>query len=351
MFELQEPPRWTRMKFVRCVECGAKALVACSQCPQCGHPLGLRDSRGVALPLAYCGACDLYYPRTDNDPQCRWCGSRPQAFRKGHIVGAATIVAVGVVMTWAIWDANTTRVEDPSARVAKGAMPESTIIIPPETDSTKFPSVKARLAQAQFDRLRDSIAHETAVAAADSARAETAAISAVPNSATPTGTSSDAQSAAVTPNPATTAAPPPAPAASHDRAMDLPKHAPVPVASAPRVTASPTVAHRASSPSAVAASIPSASVRRVDKPGSASSRGVKVRWVAATVRGWVTVRSKADKSGRAIASLGPDTRVQLGDWRGTWVHVRSRGISGWVDGSHPLSIAIASTSGARGLTR
>src|SRR6185312_17086419 len=66
-------PKWTRMRFVRCEACGAKALVAASGCPHCGTSLGLRDSRGEPLALAHCPTCDLYYPRKLGE--CRWCGT------------------------------------------------------------------------------------------------------------------------------------------------------------------------------------------------------------------------------------------------------------------------------------
>jgi SH3-like domain-containing protein len=53
----------------------------------------------------------------------------------------------------------------------------------------------------------------------------------------------------------------------------------------------------------------------------------------ATARNWVTVRAAASRSSRVIASIGPDTRVQLGEARGEWMRIRMKGINGWVERS------------------
>jgi SH3-like domain-containing protein len=56
-----------------------------------------------------------------------------------------------------------------------------------------------------------------------------------------------------------------------------------------------------------------------------------VRWVNATVRGWVRVRADASQRSRTIALIGPDTRVQLGESRAGWIRVRATGLRGWVE--------------------
>jgi SH3-like domain-containing protein len=53
----------------------------------------------------------------------------------------------------------------------------------------------------------------------------------------------------------------------------------------------------------------------------------------ATVRNWVIVRAAASRSSRVVASIGPDTRVQLGEARGDWMRIRMKGITGWVERS------------------
>lgn len=55
------------------------------------------------------------------------------------------------------------------------------------------------------------------------------------------------------------------------------------------------------------------------------------RWVNSVSRGWVIVRAAPRKEARIVASIGPDSRVQLGESKGTWRRIRSRNISGWVE--------------------
>ncbi|MEW5916995.1 MAG: SH3 domain-containing protein [Gemmatimonadota bacterium] len=56
-----------------------------------------------------------------------------------------------------------------------------------------------------------------------------------------------------------------------------------------------------------------------------------VRWIRATARRWVTVRASPAHGSRIVASVGPDTRVQLGESRGDWRRIRMKGVSGWVE--------------------
>jgi SH3-like domain-containing protein len=53
--------------------------------------------------------------------------------------------------------------------------------------------------------------------------------------------------------------------------------------------------------------------------------------VSATVRGWVRVRSGASHDARTVAMIGPDTRLQVGEVRGSWIRIRSAGATGWVE--------------------
>jgi SH3 domain-containing protein len=83
------------MRFVRCEACGAKALVAASQCPRCSHPLELRDDNGNEVPLAHCRGCDTYYPRRRG--ACRWCGPTARGPRPSPFVwtGLTIVVVTG----------------------------------------------------------------------------------------------------------------------------------------------------------------------------------------------------------------------------------------------------------------
>ncbi len=89
------------MRLVRCEECGAKALSAASQCPRCTHPLHLRDTHGVAVPLAYCPECDTYYPRSRGG--CKWCGTKPAAIPVSPVKVWSGVAAAIVVLGLGIW--------------------------------------------------------------------------------------------------------------------------------------------------------------------------------------------------------------------------------------------------------
>ncbi len=80
------------MRFVRCNACGAKALLAASQCPKCSQWLGLRDEQGEMLPLARCGSCHCYHPRAQG--ACRWC----EAARPGPRAALFAWGGLGVVL-------------------------------------------------------------------------------------------------------------------------------------------------------------------------------------------------------------------------------------------------------------
>jgi SH3-like domain-containing protein len=43
------------------------------------------------------------------------------------------------------------------------------------------------------------------------------------------------------------------------------------------------------------------------------------------------VRAGASPDAHIVASVGPESRVQLGEVRGTWRRLHSRDINGWVD--------------------
>lgn len=55
-------------------------------------------------------------------------------------------------------------------------------------------------------------------------------------------------------------------------------------------------------------------------------------------REWIVVRSDARRTARIVASVGPNSRVQLGEERDGWRRLRARGIVGWIDTSRaPLA--------------
>jgi hypothetical protein len=76
-----------------------------------------------------------------------------------------------------------------------------------------------------------------------------------------------------------------------------------------------------------------------------SARRTSSRWVTTTSRSWVIVRASASPGARIIASVGPNTRVQLGESKGGWRRIKAKGLAGWVE--HRLFYAGAGTRGAR----
>jgi hypothetical protein len=75
----------------------------------------------------------------------------------------------------------------------------------------------------------------------------------------------------------------------------------------------------------VSTAAPSAAPIRTSEPRRASP------WVTMMARQWVTVRAGAQGSAHIVASVGPNARVQLGETRGAWRRIKSRGIAGWVE--------------------
>jgi SH3-like domain-containing protein len=55
------------------------------------------------------------------------------------------------------------------------------------------------------------------------------------------------------------------------------------------------------------------------------------------------VRADASRGSRIIASIGPDSRVQLGESRGGWRRIKARGIAGWVESGSSFTAARTST--------
>lgn len=65
------------MAYLRCTQCGSKALVAASRCPKCAHPFNLLDARGERAKLKRCRQCGIMHRV---DAHCHWCGEVKSAF-------------------------------------------------------------------------------------------------------------------------------------------------------------------------------------------------------------------------------------------------------------------------------
>jgi hypothetical protein len=65
------------------------------------------------------------------------------------------------------------------------------------------------------------------------------------------------------------------------------------------------------------------------------------RWDRSVARDWVIVRRGASKSSKIVASIGPNSRVELGESRGTWRRLKAKGVAGWVEPRNLFDVARA----------
>jgi hypothetical protein len=244
-----------------------KAMLAASQCPHCGHLFELRDGFGAMLPLAHCADCDSYYPARQGS--CRWCGTAPEGFRLAPyaLKGVGVLAFAGLVS--AAWFAN--RGDDEAA-------PAELVSVPKETSTAVLTT-----------RVDSGVDFQAPVLAGieDTASDFTA---------TPMPVSVETGSSSTDP-------------------AGMPFQGPGTDAVEPNLLgSSDIVAPRAPAPKKTAV-----------RPARSA------RWIRATARRWVTVRASPTQKSRILASVGPDTRVQLGETRGDWRRIRMKGISGWVE--------------------
>jgi ribosomal protein L40E len=276
------------MRAVRCDVCGAKAMIAAAKCPSCGHLFELRDGFGELPPLAYCSSCQSYYPESAGS--CRWCGTQPERppidakIWRGIGMGAAAVIG-GV---WLIQNAASKSAPPPRPKAAAVAAKAKT---PPSTP------------------LDSDLAMARAVVAANDSLATRPSADSV-TSVGPTTVLADA-------------APKPEPPPKTDLAPQIqpasPKVDPV--------------------PSKSTAAKPVTTVAAAEKTIAKSQKRPASRWVRSVSRHWVIVRSGASKQSRIIASIGPNSRVELGESRGDWRRIRAKGIIGWVEPRSSFEVA------------
>jgi len=267
------------MRAVRCDVCGAKAMTAAAQCPTCGHAFELRDGFGELVPLAYCSSCKSYYPESVGE--CRWCHTKPerppigpQIWRGVGIAAVVASVGVGYLLR----------------------------------DDTP-PDVGRQRAKTTAQTPPLPLAADTALATVAMSEAKTPPAPIV----TTDSLARDSMAPPATIDVPTTVAPTPAP----------PQIAPIPAAPAAMQPA----------PSSVAAKPVRESAGRVATATTSSKAKAKrpTQWVSSISRDWVPVRAGASKRSRLVASIGPNSRVQLGESRDGWRRIRAKGVAGWVE--------------------
>lgn len=261
------------MRLVRCEQCGAKALIAASQCPRCTHPLDLRDTRGNAVPLAYCPECDTYYPRSRGG--CKWCGTKPAAIPVNPWKVWAGIGAGVVILALGIWQY---RVYASSrAAAAVGANATEPVAAVPEPVASPPAAAPARADTAMGEE-EDSLAE--GVGGAESLKVRiTGGVTASPAVGAPGGAGSGG----------------------------------------------------GVSGAAGGGGAPSEG-RGVVPAGTSTPRGeYRGPWTRAVAIEWVNVRTEASRDAAVAGVVTPGTAVQLGETRAGWRRVRSAGVEGWAD--------------------
>jgi SH3-like domain-containing protein len=51
------------------------------------------------------------------------------------------------------------------------------------------------------------------------------------------------------------------------------------------------------------------------------------------------IRADASPHARIVASIGPNSRVELGESRGSWRRIRAKGLAGWVEPRSSFEVA------------
>lgn len=267
------------MRSVRCDACGAKAMTAAAKCPKCSHLLDLRDGFGELLPLAYCSSCDSYYP--EQLGECKWCHTKPERppidARIWRGIGAGLAAVLGGV--WLIGNLTSSDTKRPRAKT-----PSSSVVRKP---------------------IGESGADTTNVVA--------------PTSVVARGDSTP-------------------PTTSGTQPAESPVAPSVPIVLPQAV---PTVADPVNEPAIVQPQM--AAPRTVQSNGNVAraSHRAPSRWVRSVSRDWVIIRRDASKSSKVVASIGPNSRVELGESRGTWRRLRTKGVAGWVEPRNLFDVARA----------
>ena len=332
------------MRSMRCDSCGTKALMAASKCPKCGHGFEVRDGFGDMLPLSHCSTCDAYYPAKLG--ACKWCGTQPERAPMGPYVWKGVGVAAFVAMAWGAWLVH----DDPPADVSAKRMQA---MLKPDSSALADTALTPATIASAGSVIADS-ATPTDVVASDSggvplsmvAQVDTVSVSATgvvpePEPIAPVD-SPVVREPEVPRSPEPVRAPAPEPVREVVRprarvAERTPTRPPARATTTPRAKAPAKAPPRAvastkKSGKPVAKSVAKAPAKRSTKSVAAAPKArTNTRWVNSIARNWVIVRASASPQSRIIASIGPNTRVQLGESRGGWRRIKAKGLAGWVE--------------------
>jgi len=78
------------MAYLRCSDCGAKALRIATRCPSCSSSFPLHDERGERIRFRRCRGCDIHIPRQED--RCQWCSTEVRDLPWRPAAAAAALV-------------------------------------------------------------------------------------------------------------------------------------------------------------------------------------------------------------------------------------------------------------------
>lgn len=331
------------MRSVRCDVCGTKALMAASQCPKCGHAFEVRDGSGATLPLSHCATCDSYYPQSVG--ACRWCGTKPERAPIGPLVwkgfGVLTFVSLAIG-AWLVHD-DAPAPSQPARTFVADTLP---------TNQPKAESFGRKVVLAQRDSLAADPTDTTGVAVASDSTGDAGIASATTDSTQASSTSVVAaqpvamqsagtvqtdsvpavESARADPPPSIPAPRSVTPSRARDRVVvDRARERAIDKRPARVIARSPERASPTRTSVRTPARVAAKPTTRAPAPAKATASRSGARWVTSVARNWAVVRADPTRQSRIVASIGPNTRVQLGETRGAWRRIKAKGLSGWVE--------------------
>jgi hypothetical protein len=257
------------MAYLRCSDCGAKALRIATRCPSCGSSFPLHDDRGERIRLRRCRGCDIHIPR--QEARCRWCSTEVRDIPWRPAAVAAVLVLVlgggGLVLARTPGIFSSSDASLGTASAARGEAPAIPSLRPPAAgdDFTADPL------DAPLELPLDS-------------RQE--------------------------------AAPGPSPAPSSLSPESLPDGTGWPVPTPDRNVPAPG---------------PGGSAGQGSGQGDGQSGGPN-GWAPAQAVTFVNVRANPSREATILGVVPEAASVLLGDLRGGWRRIRAGDLSGWVDG-------------------